>query len=77
MADRESVSDLILKLKDLAAAENITELDEKEAKEFLWALAALWKDPPAGDSEIVAGMLERRGLKDYVEPYYRLLSPRG
>jgi hypothetical protein len=28
---------------------NGTELDGKEAKELLWALAVLWKDPPAGN----------------------------
>jgi len=65
-------SDLISKLEDLQDPA-ASELDENEAKELLWALAVLWRDPPAATPDFVSELLERRGLRDSVAPYHALL----
>ncbi len=62
-------SDLILKLEDLDKSANPTKLDENEAKELFWALAVLWKDPPAETPQFVESFLDSRGLKDGVTAY--------
>jgi uncharacterized protein (TIGR02646 family) len=62
-------SDLILKLEDLEKCVNPTKLDENEAKELFWALAVLWKDPPAGTPQFVENFLDSRGLKDDVKAF--------
>jgi uncharacterized protein (TIGR02646 family) len=62
-------SDLILKLEDLEQSANPTELDKNEAKELFWALAVLWKDPPARTPQFVESFLETRGLKDHVQAF--------
>lgn len=69
----ELSSELILKLEDLNDPSLSSDVDEKEAKELLWALAVLWKDPPAGTAEFIAEILDRRGLKDLVSEYLELL----
>jgi uncharacterized protein (TIGR02646 family) len=66
-------SDLILKLEDLEKSANPTQLDENEAKELFWALAVLWKDPPAATPQFVEDFLESRGLKEGVESYLERL----
>jgi uncharacterized protein (TIGR02646 family) len=66
-------SDLVTKLEDLENPATATDVDEREAKELLWALAAIWKDPPTGDAEMIAAMLERWGLKELVTGYYEQL----
>jgi uncharacterized protein (TIGR02646 family) len=62
-------ADLILKLEDLERSANPTKLDENEAKELFWALAVLWKDPPAATPQFVEDFLDGLGLKEGVESY--------
>jgi hypothetical protein len=69
----ELTTELILKLEILEASGHRSEKDEGEALELLWALAVLWKTPPVGSPELVADVLERRGLKDKVAEYVNLL----
>lgn len=63
----ELASELLFKLEDLEAGGG--PLDEKEARELAWALAAIWKDPPVGSSADVAQFLVERGLHDFVEEF--------
>jgi len=65
-------TELLLKLEDLNSP-NASELDEKEAKELLWALAVLWKDPPVGTPDSIQDFLERRGLRCHVANFFALL----
>jgi len=69
----ELTSELIHKLEDLKNVADVSELDKNEAKELLWALAVLWKDPPAGRPDSVAEFLDRRSLKGIVAEYVSLL----
>lgn len=41
--------------------------------EALWALAVLWKHPPAGDGELVAACLDRTGHRAEVASVYQAL----
>jgi uncharacterized protein (TIGR02646 family) len=66
-------SELLDKLEDLNDITNATELDKKEAKELIWALAVLWKDPPVGSPDSVQQFLERNGLKTLVQDYLKEL----
>ena len=65
-------SELLEKLEDLNDS-STTELDEREAKELIWTLAVLWKDPPAGTPDSIREYLDRRGLMELVGEYLRLL----
>jgi len=42
-------------------------------RQILWALAVLWKSPPAGPPELVEDYLTRHGRRDEVAKYYRRL----
>lgn len=65
---------LILELlEDLARAEQVlaktpkSDLARSLLAEVLWALAVLWKHPPAGDSALVAACLDKAGCREQVE----------
>jgi hypothetical protein len=64
--------ELLQKLKILEDAP-VDGPDLREAKELFWALAFLWKDPPAGTPELVRAFLDRKGLTDWVQPYFAAL----
>lgn len=66
----ELMNDLVAKLEDLNELAGPSKIDENEAKELFWALAALWKDPPAGTSDDVKKFLESCGLREDVEQYF-------
>ncbi len=57
---RTSRRSLITKL-NLENPATGADVDEREAKELLWALAAIWKDPPAGDPEMIAAIVGKMG----------------
>ncbi len=37
--------------------------------EICWALAVLWKDPPAETAEIIEGWIATAGQLDEIRPY--------
>ena len=61
-------SDFALKLEDLNSG-RATDIDKAEAEELLWALAALWRDPPGCSEGLVEQMLSEWGLKEVVQEY--------
>lgn len=66
-------------LKELALAEQVLAKNPKSTlalgikAEVLWALAVLWKHPPAGDSHLVAACLDKAGRRKQVESLFLLL----
>lgn len=64
-------AELIQKLKDLRT--EWTDRDEREANELIWALAILWKDPPAGTPDSVKAYLDGKGLTELVQKFFALL----
>ncbi|MBI4910422.1 MAG: hypothetical protein HY820_42785 [Acidobacteria bacterium] len=57
---RDLVTELGYKLRQLDRGS--TTLDDKELNEILYALATLWKDPPAGTSAAIEKFFDDRGL---------------
>ncbi|HSN99582.1 MAG TPA: hypothetical protein VLS89_14910 [Candidatus Nanopelagicales bacterium] len=46
----------------------------RDAEELRWALAVLWKDPPAGTPALIEQWLDETGWREVVEPKYRQLN---
>jgi uncharacterized protein (TIGR02646 family) len=61
------------KLKRLAiqlSRNGLSKAEKALAKEYLWTLAALWKEPPVGASSDVEALLGEFGLKSRVQPLF-------
>lgn len=64
---------LCFALEVLCRGHGASPLYERRARELCWALAVLWKDPPARTSAAIESWLVQAGWKEMVEPLHRAL----
>ena len=68
------IEDLCERLRSHRETETPSGSEVRRARVIVWALACLWKDPPAGTPEDIERCLERLGCKKLVQRYLAKLE---